>query len=339
MIKGSLLTGKNVLFRADLDVPLESGKVANDFRLQALLPTLKLCLENAQSTLIIGHLGRPTGPDPSFSLKPVREWLERALNQSIFFISSGFSPGEWVRGQSPLAMFDNLRFHPGELTSDREFAKQLSAGSDIYVYEAFAAYNEAASLRIIPEIIPTYPGLRFSAEVEELGNIVKNRVSPSLLIIAGAKEDKVKYVDNLVDKFDEILVGGKLASIISPHANIVPASLTPDGFDIDQASITLFSGKIMAAKSVVISGPLGRFEDGQHAAGTKAILEAAKRSPARVVIGGGDTLAAIPALGFSYTDFDFVSTGGGAMLEFLATGTHPLLEVIKKQPYTPFSQK
>jgi|SRR3989344_188091 len=333
MLKPSLIKGKNVLLRADLDVPLEGGRVANDFRLQALLPTLKLCLENAQSTLIIGHLGRPTGPDPAFGLKPVQEWLERALNQSIFFISSGFSPGEWARGQSPLAMFDNLRFHLGELTNDREFAKQLSAGSEIYVYEAFAAYNEAASLRIIPEIIPTYPGLRFEKEVEELGNILKNRLPPSLLVISGAKEDKVKYVDNLVDKFDEILVGGKLASLVSLHANIVPASFTPDGFDIDPTSIALFSGKILAAKSVVISGPLGRFEDGQHAAGTKAILAAAKRSPARIVIGGGDTLAAIPALGFAYTDFDFVSTGGGAMLEFLATGTHPLLEVIKKQPF------
>src|SRR3989338_6664869 len=301
MLKPSLIKGKNILLRADLDVPLEGGRVANDFRLQALLPTLKLCLENAQSTLIIGHLGRPTGPDPAFGLKPVREWLERALNQPIFFISSGFSPWEWARGQSPLAMFDNLRFHLGELTNDREFAKQLSAGSEIYVYEAFAAYNEAASLRIIPEIIPTYPGLRFEKEVEELGNILKNRLPPSLLVISGAKEDKVKYVDNLVDKFDEILVGGKLASLVQPHPKITSASLTPDGLDIDQASITLFSKKIKRSENVVISGPLGRFEDGQHAAGTKAILEAAKRSPvrrslgeggpARVVIGGGGTPA------------------------------------------------
>lgn len=330
VLNPSLIQGKNVLLRADLDVTLEAGRVANDFRLQALLPTLRLCLTNAQSTLIIGHLGRPDGPNPAFGLNPVREWLENALHRSIFFISSGFSPGEWARGESSLAMFDNLRFHPGELGSDREFAQRLSAGSDIYIYEAFAAYNEAASLRIIPEIIPTYPGLRFEREVEELEKIVKRSLSPSLLIISGVKEDKTKYVDKFVDKFDEVLVGGKLASLISSHANVISASLTPDGFDIDWASIDLFSTKIMTAKSVVINGPLGRFEDGEHAGGTKAILEAAKLSPARVIIGGGDTLAAIPVLGFSYADFDFISTGGGAMLEFLATGTHPLLEVIKK---------
>jgi len=340
MLTPHLVKGKNVLLRADLDVPVSEGRVESDYRLQALLPTLKLCLENAQNTLIIGHLGRPTGLDPAFGLKPVREWLENALHRSIFFIDSGFSPGNRAGRQFPIAMFDNLRFNPGELANDREFAKQLSAGSDIYIYEAFAAYNEAASLRIIPEIIPTYPGFRFEKEVEELGSILKNRLSPSLLVISGVKEDKVKYVDNLVDKFDEILVGGKLAGLIQPHPKITSASLTSDGLDIDPTSITLFSKKIKNAKNVVISGPLGRFEDGQHAAGTKAILEAAKRSPvrrslgeggpARVVIGGGATLAAIPALGFSYTDFDFVSTGGGAMLEFLATGTHPLFPLPRR---------
>ncbi|MBI2326244.1 phosphoglycerate kinase [Candidatus Collierbacteria bacterium] len=327
MLNSALLKGKNVLLRADLDVPVEEGRVANGFRLQALLPTLKLCLENAKSTLIIGHLGRPSelverGAEPQFGLRPIREWLEKALHQSILFIDSGFSPGEWARGEFPLAMFDNLRLRPGELTSDREFAKQLSEGSDIYVYEAFAAYNSAASLRIIPEIIPTYTGLQFDREVEELGAIIKSADRPSLLIISGVKEDKRKYVDNLVDKFDEILLGGKFAT-----------SLTPDGLDINEETIALFSRKIMSAKSIVINGPLGKFEDGIHTAGTKAIFSAAISSSARIIIGGGNTLAAIPALGFSYSDFDFVSTGGGAMLEFLTTGTHPLLEIIKNQPY------
>lgn len=335
MFNAALLKGKNVLLRADLDVPVEAGRVVNDFRLQALLPTLKLCLENAKSTLVIGHLGRPSlaaggteAKSDQFGLRPVQEWLEKALHQSIFFIDSGFSPGEWDRGEFPIAMFDNLRFDPGELSNSREFAKQLSAGSDIYVYEAFAAYNSAASLRIIPEIIPTYTGIQFDREVEELGIITKNTDRPKLLIISGVKDDKRRYVDNLVDKFDEILLGGKFAT-----------GLTPDGLDINEETIAHFSEKIMSAKFVVISGPLGKFEDGIHTAGTKAIFTAAVSSstrrggPARVIIGGGDTLAAIPALGFSYSDFDFVSTGGGAMLEFLATGTHPLLEIIKNQPY------
>ncbi len=336
MITADLLKGKNILFRADLDVPIEGGRVVNDFRLQALLPSLKLCLANAKSTLIIGHLGRPKGSDPTLGLNPVREWLEKALNQSIFFISSGYSPEKWAREQFPLAMFDNLRFAKGELGLDRELAQQLTAGSQLYVYEAFAAYNTATSLQIIPETLPTYSGLQFDQEVENLTKIVKNRVSPSLLVISGAKEDKIPYVDNFSNQktFDEILIGGKLAknfaSICKPNGVcITSASLTADGLDIDPDSAHLFSEKILAAKSIVLNGPLGKFEDGTHAAGTKAIFEAIKNSPAYSVIGGGDTLAAIPSLGFAYVDFDFVSTGGGAMLDFLATGTHPLLEVLK----------
>ncbi len=335
MIDGNILKGKNVLLRADLDVPVKEGRVVNDFRLKALLPTLQLCLDHAASVLIIGHLGRPVGLDPALSLKPVREWLENALHRSIFFIDSGFSPGEWVRGQFPLAMFDNIRFNSGELSSDREFARQISAGSDIYIYEAFASYNEAASLRKIPEIIPTHTGLQFDREVEQLGSIVKSPGRPSLLLLSGVKEDKGRYVDNFVDKFDNILIGGRLASLIPSHSNVISATLTPDGFDIDDASIALFIEKINLAKTIIINGPLGRFEDGIHATSTKKILTAALQSPisARVIIGGGDTLVAIPALGFSYSDFDFVSTGGGAMLEFLATGTHPLLDIIKKESY------
>lgn len=333
MITPDLLKGKNVLLRADLDVPIKEGKVVNDFRLQALLPTLELCLTNAKSVLVIGHLGRPQSESAQFSLKPVKEWLENALHRSILFIDSGFSPGEWAREEFPLAMFDNLRFDQGELSNDREFAKQLTLGSDIYVYEAFASYNSAASLRIIPEIIPTHTGLQFDREVGELTKIIKNRATPSLLILSGVKDDKSKYVDNLVDKFDEILIGGKLANLIQPQTNIIPAGLTPDGFDIDSDSALLFSRKIKPAKIIVINGPLGKFEDGIHDLGTKSIFSAAISSSARTVIGGGDTLDAISRLGFAYTDFDFVSTGGGAMLEFLATGTHPLLEIIKHQTY------
>jgi len=340
MISKEILSGKNVLLRLDLDVPVKEGKVTNDFRLRASLPSLKLCLENAASTLIIGHLGRPQGVEPSLSLAPVREWLEKALDRPILFISSGFSPGEWAREQFPLAMFDNIRFHSGEIGNNREFAKEICYDCDIYVYEAFAAYNSAASLRIIPELLPTYTGIQFDREVEALSAVRENASKPSLLLLSGAKEDKKAFVDKFGSElpnpeqsrriFDEILIGGKLASLVPQGRNVTPATLTEDGLDIDEASATLFAKKILLAQTVVINGPLGRFEDGIHDKATRAIFEAAKNSPAKVIIGGGDTLSAIPALGFSYSDFDFVSTGGGAMLEFLAEGTHPLLEILEK---------
>lgn len=339
MITPDLLKNKNILLRADLDVPIKEGRVANDYRLQALLPTLKLCLENAKSTLIIGHLGRPRlaeasegGPDPALSLAPVREWLEKALHQSIFFITSGYSPEKWAREQSPLALLDNLRFDRRELNSNRELANELCRGSDIYVYEAFAAYNQAASLQIIPEILPTSTGIQFDREVKTLIQITKNTARPSLLVLSGLKEDKKHFVDNFVDKFDKILIGGRLAASFhgSTNPKIIVAGLTEDTYDIDDTSIARFSEEIKLAKTIVLNGPLGRFEDGTHTLGTKTVFEAIKNSSAFSVIGGGDTLAATPLLGFAYTDFSFVSTGGGAMLEFLVTGTHPLLEVLKK---------
>lgn len=340
VINKSLIQGKNILLRADLDVPIESGRVTNDFRLQAMLPTLRLCQENAKSTLIIGHLGRPEGIDPRFELKPIQEWLEKAIGQSISFFPSGFSPGEWVRGaNSTIALYENLRFSPGELSLDREFAKLLSAGSDLYVYDAFASYNDGASLQLIPELLPTYTGIQFDREVEELMNILKTPARPSILLLSGAKEDKGRYVDNFVKTFDKIIIGGKLASLIvnNQHPNVMTAKLTMDGFDIVDDSVEKIIQFINSAKTIVMNGPLGKFEDGIHATATKKIFEAIVHSPARSVLGGGDTLAAIPALGFSYSDFDFVSTGGGAMLEFIASGTHPLLEVLKNLPQKSLS--
>ncbi|MBI3954640.1 phosphoglycerate kinase [Candidatus Collierbacteria bacterium] len=323
------ISGKNVLLRADLDVSVKEGRVTDPYRLETLLPTLKLCLKYAQSVILIGHKGRPEVKNREDSLHPVKDWLERAIHQPICFIDSGFSPGEWQGSGHRFIMLENLRFHPGENNLSREFARDLTPGRDLYLYEAFAAYRPSASLQIIPELLPTLTGIQFDREVETLGKISKNPATPSLLIISGAKEDKLAFVDKFVDKFDEILVGGKLASLVLRHANVIPASLTPDGLDIDSASITRFSEKIKIAQSIIVSGPPGKFEDNLHAAGTKAIFQAAKSSPAFTVVGGGDTLAAVKTLGFSYSDFDFVSTGGGAMLEFLATGTHPLLSKLE----------
>lgn len=325
MLKPAFLQDKNVLLRADLDVPIRAGEVANDYRLQVLLPTIRFCLSHARAVLIIGHLGRPNRSDPAFSLNPVRKWLEKALNQAIPFNISGFSPGEWVGGgASKLSLLENLRFNSGELTNDREFATHISAGANVYVYEAFATYHNSASLQKIPEMIPTVTGLRFDQEVESLAKVLKDNTHPNLLILSGAKEDKRHYLDSLRPHFDQILLGGRLADL---------ADLTPDGLDLNQAAIDRLLSAISLAKTVVFNGPLGKYEDPRGQQATRSILEGLKNSSAFSLVGGGDTLAAIPALGFSYSDFGFVSTGGGAMLEFLATGSHPLLEIIKRQPY------
>lgn len=335
MLTPDQIAGKNVLLRADLDVPLEGKRILNEYRLECLLPTLHICLKHAHRILIIGHLGRPGGSDPRFSLEPVKVWLEMALQQPIAFVSSGFSPGEWVRGDSSLTLLENIRFQKGELANDSQFARDLSTGADIYIYDAFASYNTAASLHKIPETLLTVPGLQFEKEILALDRIIQHAHSPKVLVISGAKDDKIKFLDPLFSRFDQILVGGKLATLVpkqaTPGDKLITAKLTDDGLDVGLGSINKFIKIIKKAKTIVINGPLGRFEDGTNYLATKAILQATKDNKgAFSLIGGGDTLSAIKMLRFNYSDFGFVSTGGGAMLEYLSTLTHPLLEILKK---------
>lgn len=320
MLTKELIQNKKVLLRADLDVPLKEGRVENNYRLQALLPTLKFCLEHSQKTVIIGHLGRPEGEDSSLSLAPVQNVLKSLLNQPIQLLPSGISPGERWGGESPLALMENIRFDPREEILDRGFAKELAQGADIYIYESFANYHKSTSLSLIPEVLPTLTGFRFDEEVAALQKVLNNPLHPNLLLASGAKLDKLEIINKITSNFDKVLLGGIFAN---------PEDRTSDGLDLNKETTSLFSDYISQSKMVVINGPVGKYEDGVHSEATKAIFQAIIDSKAFSIVGGGDTLAAIPTLGFSYNSFSFVSTGGGAMLEFLASGTHPLLETLK----------
>ena len=320
MLTKETIQNKRVLLRADLDVPLKEGRIENDFRLKALIPTIKFCLEYAQKTIIIGHLGRPNGPDSAFSLAPVQDSLKRLINQDIPLISSGIYPGDSWGGESPLMLMENLRFDPREENLDREYARLFASGADIYIYESFANYHKSTSLTLIPEVLPTVTGFRFDEEVKNLKKVLEEPFHPTLLIASGAKADKQKIIQKITSKFDKTLLGGIFAK---------PEERTPDGFDLSIETTSLFINEIKKAKTIIMNGPVGRYEDGVHDKATKAILQAIIDSKAFSVLGGGDTLAAIPFLGFSYDSFSFISTGGGSMLEFLATGTHPLLEILK----------
>jgi phosphoglycerate kinase len=320
MITKEIVQAKKVLLRADLDISLKGGRVEDDYRLQAILPTIRLCLEYAQKTVIIGHLGRPDGQDLSFSLVPVQESLKRLLNRDIPLLPSGISPGDRWTGEAPLVLQENLRFDPREEKLDRGFAQDLAEGADIYVYEAFAAYRPCASLSLIPEVLPTYTGFRFDEEVYNLQKVLQNPVHPTLLLASGAKLDKFEIVRKIAPKFDKVLLGGVFAR---------KEDRTADGLDLNDKATSLFVSEVNKAKTIVINGPLGKYEDGVHGLATKTVLQAVIDSHAYSVIGGGDTLAALPFLGLSNASFSFASTGGGAMLEFLSQGTHPLLEVLK----------
>lgn len=320
MITIDQIKDKRVLIRADLDVDVENGLVVDNFRLKKLLPTLNLCLQHASKIHLIGHRGRPqSGPSEEFSLIPVQKELERLINRSISFYLSGFSPEEWWKGEHQLSMSDNLRFDKREDSINLDFARELVAGADVYVYEAFATYRSCTSLSLVPGLLPTHTGFQFDSEIQTLSGLLNNPLRPTLLIGSGSKPEKLDLLKSIAPKFDNVFFGGVFAD---------KQDLTSDGLDINEAGWDKLKTLIDQSSTIVINGPLGKFEDGINAKSTSLLLSLLANSSKLVILGGGDTISAMNQLGFSDTQYGFVSTGGGGMLEFLATGTHPLLTVL-----------
>ena len=191
---------------------------------------------------------------------------------------------------------ENLRFDSREEKIDRGFAQELAQGADIYVYEAFATYRDSTSLSLIPESLPTVTGFRFDEEVSTLKKVLDNPLHPTLLLASGAKLDKLEIIRQIEPKFDKVLLGGLFARL---------EERTSDGLDINETTTSLFVSEIAKAKTIVLNGPLGKYEDGLHVQATKTVFQAILDSNAFSVLGGGDTLAAIPSLGFSYTPLRF----------------------------------
>lgn len=326
VVAPELIQNKRVLLRLDLDVPLreENGQmiIEDDTRLLAGMDTLGLCLEFAASVTICGHLGRPGGKeDPKLSVKPIVDWIEE-----------GYGHIQLPVGK--LHILENLRFEPGEDAADPEFAKELASHGDFYVYEAFAAHRPSASTTVVPTLLPHAAGLRFAAEVDELTQVRENPVRPLVAILGGAKvEDKLPVIKAMADKADVVLVGGKLAAEIKEKgieglgANVMVGKLTEDGFDISDETVGAWTNLLKTAKEVVWNGPVGKFEDPKYNQSEK-IAKAITESGAKSIIGGGDTISAVTQYGL-VEQFTFVSTGGGAMLKFLADGTLPTIEALK----------
>ncbi len=327
-VRDADVAGKTVLVRADLNVPLEDGKVADDTRIRAALPTLRLLLDrDAARVRVCSHLGRPKGEDPAFRIEPVREHLRSLL------------PDERIE------LLENTRFDPGETKNDAGFAKHLADGCDLFVNDAFGSAHRAhASTVGVAELLPAYAGLLLSDELEHLGRLLGEVERPFVLVTGGAKvEDKLGVLKNLGGRADEVIVGGKMAeelreenplpfdvvlptdvvaaSSFAENAETQPAPFDdrPDGWlglDIGSASREDFARRIRAARTVFWNGPMGVFEWEAFAGGTKAVAEAVASVDGYTVVGGGDSVRAIVELGLD-GDVSWVSTGGGASLELL----------------------
>jgi phosphoglycerate kinase len=327
-VRDAHVEGKTILVRADLNVPLENGKVADDTRIRAALPTLELLLErDATRIRVCSHLGRPKGEDPAFRIEPVREHLRSLL------------PDERIE------VLENTRFQPGETKNDPELARELAEGCDLFVNDAFGSAHRAhASTVGVAQLLPAYAGLLLLAELEHLGRLLGDLERPFLLVTGGAKvEDKLGVLENLGGRADEVLVGGKMAEqlrdenplsfpVVLPTDVVAASAFEADaetrvnpfdalptgwlGLDIGPDSRAEFARRIRAAKTVFWNGPMGVFEWEQFAEGTKAVAQAVASVDGYTVVGGGDSVRAVNELGLDER-ISWVSTGGGASLELL----------------------
>jgi phosphoglycerate kinase len=369
-IQQAQVKDKNVLIRIDADILNDDGAIKDDFRLRASIPTLKYLLENGAKLTIIGHIDRPGGKEvPELKMRPVEDKLIELLG----------THNDWQ-------ILENLRFNPGEEKNDPEFAKQLAAGQDLFVQDAFATCHRAhASTVAITEILPSYAGLSIQKEVENLAKMLANKEKPFTAILGGSKiSEKLPVIKNLMSRVDNFLIGGAIAntflaarrhhmgkSLVEPNsfseANIIWKNImdeakrniflprdvmlsrsdkepsetktveikdllqqTYDDFfavDIGSKTIEQFSATILQSRTVFWNGNMGISEVPEFAEGTKKIAEIIGRSSAQVVIGGGDTVAAFEKLGIEKENI-FLSTGGGATLEFLAGKQLPGLKVL-----------
>lgn len=331
-IKDLSLIGKRVLVRADLDVPFEGEKVLDDSRIVSCVPTFKYILENgAKSLLILGHIGKYEGADKTVSTAFLKDKIAQLLGRDVAFVQ-GMPPLEVP--DSKVIFSDNVRLDKGEEENNGDFAKKLASLGDTYINESFAtSHREHASIVALPRLLPHAAGLRFAEEVVKLSEIRQNPKRPLVSLISGIKKDKLDYAKSLMDYADKVLIGGRLPDYIGDedplrrNSKVLIAKLIPDKEDITIHSIELFKEEIKKAETIIVAGVLGKYEEEGHRQGTKEVLEAVANSSAFKLLGGGDSEAAISLFGLT-DKFDWVSIGGGAMLEFLAKGTLPGIEAL-----------
>jgi phosphoglycerate kinase len=329
-VRDANVAGKTVLVRADLNVPLEDGRVADDTRIRASLPTLRLLLDGgAAEVRVCSHLGRPKSVEDraKYAIQPVAARLAELL------------PDERVR------VLENTRFNDGETKNDEAYARELADGCDLYVNDAFGSAHRAhSSTEAVAHLLPAYGGLLLLEELEHLGRLLGEVERPFVLVAGGAKvEDKLGVLQHLGGRADTVLVGGKMAEalrdenplgfpvelpsdVVAAHAfaadaetQVAPYDELPAGWlglDIGPETAARFGELVRGAKTIFWNGPMGVFEWPPFAGGTNAVAQAVADADAYSVVGGGDSVRAINEAGLAER-ISWVSTGGGASLELL----------------------
>ena len=379
-LENFVVAGKRVFLRCDLNVPLKDGKITDDGRIRASLPTIKTLLANGASLVIAAHLGRPKGEvKPELSLAPVAARLSELLGTEVKF--AGLVTGGDVTTKAhalksgEILLLENIRFAAAETSKDESeraaFAKELAELADLYVGDGFGAvHRKHASVFDLPKLLPHVAGTLVAAEVEVLKKLTQSPERPYGVVLGGAKvSDKIGVIANLLGKVDVMAIGGGMvftflaaqgkeigASLVekdlietvqglikqaaasgvnlvlptdivvapkfaadSPATLVSADSIPADqmGLDLGPDSAAAFAAAIRGCKTVFWNGPMGVFEFAAFSNGTKVVAQALTEVSGISVVGGGDSAAAVRALGFADNDFGYISTGGGASLEYL----------------------
>ena len=378
------LSGKRVLIRQDLNVPVKDGKVTSDKRIRASMPTIELAAKAGAKVIIMSHLGRPTEGEPAdeFSLKPVADYLTEALGKEVKLVTD-YLGRTLEMNDGDVVMLENVRFNVGEKSNDEALSKQYAALCDVYVMDAFGTSHRAqASTHGAGTYADTAcAGPLLAGELDALGKALDNPARPMAAIVGGSKvSTKLTVLDALSQVVDQLIPGGGIANTfiaaaghsvgkslyeedLIPEAKRLMAAAIEKGreipvptdvvcgkefsetaeavikkvedvedddmiFDIGPETAARFAEMMKTAGTIVWNGPVGVFEFDQFGEGTKALGLAIAESDGFSIAGGGDTLAAVDKYGIS-DKVSYISTGGGAFLEFLEGKKLPAVAMLE----------
>lgn len=362
------LRGRRVFIRLDLNVPLsQTLEVEDDLRIREAIPTIQFAIENGSKVILASHLGRPKGKRKTeFSLEPVAKKLAALIGQEVSLADDCIGEGIELMTKSlkdsQVLLLQNLRFHEEEESNDQQFVGRLSRLLDVYISDAFGTtHRKHASTYGLPKAVSEKGmGFLIEKELKYLDPLINSPQKPFYTLLGGSKvSDKIKTIRSLMKNVDGLLIGGAMANafllaekyplpekakqptsedidlaralIIETKKKNIPLLIPrdlKDGFDIGPTTIREFCEFLSEGKTVFWNGPLGWFENPEYAEGTFQVAKALASIEAIKVIGGGDTVSAVRKSGFSER-FDHLSTGGGAVLEYLEGNGLPGIEVLR----------